>query len=92
MLTAAWEAAQCLRKSTREKYRTARWMNVELSASTSQILTEEIRFSWWPNGKFVPKALDVTESHLLDLMESAIKEGVFTQDFLTGLRKLLDSK
>jgi hypothetical protein len=53
---------------------------------------EEIRFSWWPNGKFVPKALDVTESHLLDLMESAIKEGVFTQDFLTGLCKLLEGK
>jgi hypothetical protein len=53
---------------------------------------EEIRFSWWPNGKFVPQALDVTESHLLDLMASAIKEGVFTQDFLTGLRKLLEGK
>jgi hypothetical protein len=53
---------------------------------------DEIRFSWWPNGKFVPQALDVTESHLLDLMAAAIKEGVFKQDFLTGLRKLLEGK
>jgi hypothetical protein len=53
---------------------------------------DEIRFSWWPNGKFVPQALDVTESHLLDLMAAAIKEGVFKQDFLTELRKLLEGK
>jgi hypothetical protein len=53
---------------------------------------EEIRFSWWPNGRFVPQALDVTESHLLDLMAAAIKDGVFTPAFVAGLRKLLEGK
>ena len=53
---------------------------------------EEIRFSWWPNGRFVPKALDVTESHLLDLIGAAIKDGVFTPVFVAGLRKLLEGK
>jgi hypothetical protein len=50
---------------------------------------EEIRFSWWPNGKFAPRPLDLPEHDLLDLMDAAIKKGVFTPSFLDGLRKLL---
>lgn len=50
---------------------------------------EEIRFSWWPNGKFAPRPLDLPEHDLLKLMDAAIKKGVFTPSFLDGLRKLL---
>jgi hypothetical protein len=51
---------------------------------------EEIRFSWWPGGRFVPKALDMPEHELLILISKAIDAGVFTASFLDGLRSKLD--
>jgi hypothetical protein len=53
---------------------------------------QEIRFSWWPNGKFVPRPLDLPERELLPLISEAIKEGVFERDFLVELRDLLNER
>jgi hypothetical protein len=50
---------------------------------------DEIRFSWWPNGRFAPRPLDVPEDHLLELMRASIKAGVFSSGFVDDLRKLL---
>jgi hypothetical protein len=47
---------------------------------------EEIRFSWWKDGRFAPRPLDLPERDLLDLMRQAMANGVFTDDFLDGLR------
>jgi len=52
----------------------------------------EIRFSWWPEGKFVPRPLDLPENDLLDLIREAISEGVFTQPFIDGLRDMLNER
>jgi hypothetical protein len=50
---------------------------------------EEVRFSWWKDGRFQTRPLDLGEEDLLSLMADAINHGVFTQDFLAGLRRLL---
>jgi hypothetical protein len=51
---------------------------------------EEIRFSWWKDGRFVPRPLDLSEDELLDLMRQAILERrVFTPSFLDGLQRIL---
>jgi len=50
----------------------------------------EIRFSWWKDGKFVPRPLDLSEDDLLKLMRQAILErAVFTPKFLHGLQEIL---
>lgn len=49
----------------------------------------EIRFSWWPNGKFAARPLDLPEDHLLELMPEAIGQQVFTDDFLQKLQTLI---
>jgi hypothetical protein len=50
---------------------------------------EEIRFSWWPDGKFIPRPLDVTEEELLLLLAAAIERKVFSSEFLGGLHEAL---
>jgi len=50
---------------------------------------EEIRFSWWPEGRMANRPLDLPEEMLLELMGEAIHRGVFTEPFLQGLTKLL---
>lgn len=50
---------------------------------------EEIRFSWWKNGKIVPRPLDLPEGELLPLMCDAIQKGVFSPAFLKGLHEAL---
>ena len=50
---------------------------------------EEIRFSWWPDGKMANCPLDVPEAQLLELMAGAIRSRVFTGTFLQGLTRLL---
>lgn len=50
---------------------------------------EEIRFSWWKNGKFVPRPLDLSEADLIELFRDAIANGVFNDDFKSQLRELL---
>ncbi|WP_125940046.1 hypothetical protein [Methylobacterium indicum] len=51
--------------------------------------TVEIRFSWWKNGHFQPRPLDVTEDELLPLIQEAIEKGVFSDNFLIALSSIL---
>ena len=50
---------------------------------------EEIRFSWWKDGKFIPRPMHATEEQLLDLFNEGIEAGVFTSNFRQRLRRLL---
>ena len=50
---------------------------------------DEIRFSWWKDGRLAPRPLDLPESELLPLMKDAIKNGVFSPEFIAGLRDAL---
>jgi hypothetical protein len=50
---------------------------------------EEVRFSWWKDGKLIPRPLNLSENALLDLMRLAIARGVFKDAFLDGLHKIL---
>jgi hypothetical protein len=47
--------------------------------------TEEIRWSWWSDGRLAPRPLDLSETQLLELMRLGMEQGVFTTDFLLGL-------
>jgi hypothetical protein len=51
--------------------------------------TEELRFSWWYQGRFMPRPLDMEESEWVKLFREAIKEGVFTQEFIKNLKSIL---
>ena len=51
---------------------------------------EEIRFSWWPDGKMAQRPLDLPEDDLLALFEKGIQQNVFTPSFLQSLRSLLN--
>jgi hypothetical protein len=51
---------------------------------------EEIRFSWWPDGRIANRPLDLPEGELLPLMREAMRLGVFSDDFLRGLKSALD--
>jgi hypothetical protein len=51
--------------------------------------TEEIRFSWWKDGRMMMRPLDLPEDQLLRLFQAAIKGGVFTPDFLLSLHSAL---
>ena len=51
---------------------------------------DEIRFSWWPEGRMANRPLDLPENELLPLMREAIKKGVFSNEFLGNLRALLE--
>ena len=50
---------------------------------------EEIRFSWWKDGRMQTRPLDLPERELLPLMKVAIGEQVFSEDFLQGLQSVL---
>lgn len=50
---------------------------------------EEIRFSWWKNSRMAPRPLDISENDLLRLVNEGIQNNVFSNDFLTRLKKLL---
>ena len=50
---------------------------------------EEIRFSWWVEGRMANRPLDLPEHELLALFRAAITEGVFTSDFLRDLHASL---
>ncbi len=50
---------------------------------------EEIRFSSWSGTRMMPRALALPEAELLPLLDAAIKGGVFSPDFVEGLRGLL---
>jgi hypothetical protein len=46
---------------------------------------EEIRLSWWPNGKMAPRPLDVPEEQLIELVAKGIADGVLSGQFLPKL-------
>lgn len=50
---------------------------------------EEIRFSWWKNGQMMMRPLDLPEDELVQLIDLAIKNNVFTSGFLGALKGLL---
>jgi hypothetical protein len=50
---------------------------------------EEIRFSWWKDGRFIPRPLDLPEAELLELLRKGISGGVFTDRFLLELTRVL---
>lgn len=50
---------------------------------------EEIRFSWWKGGSMQPRPLDLPEDDLLDLIQEGLAEGVFSDEFLLGLVRLV---
>jgi hypothetical protein len=50
---------------------------------------EGIRFSWWKEGRMIPRPLDATEEQLLALLKDSIQQSVFSQQFLAELRRLL---
>lgn len=49
----------------------------------------EIRFSSWEGTRLLPRALDLPEEELLPLLEAAIREGVFSDGFIEGLRRAI---
>jgi hypothetical protein len=51
--------------------------------------TEEIRFSWWKDGRLATRPLDLSEEDLLTLFEDAIAKDVFTTEFRARLKGLL---
>jgi hypothetical protein len=54
---------------------------------------EEIRFSWWKDGTmFMPRPLDLPEAELLPLIQEAIVNGVFSEEFLEGLWRILKER
>ena len=50
---------------------------------------EEIRFSWWKEGKMMMRPLDLPEDELLILFEKAFETNVFTDSFKLKLLKSL---
>ena len=51
-----------------------------------------IRFSWWKDGNMTNRPLDLTEPELLTLLECGIRESVFSEEFLSGLRRVLGQR
>jgi hypothetical protein len=50
---------------------------------------DEIRFSWWKDGRMMMRPLDLTEDDLLTLMRNGIQAEVFTPEFRKKLKELL---
>ena len=50
---------------------------------------EEIRFSWWKDGRLIPRPLDLPEHELSSLFRKAIENGIFTDGLLQELRAIL---
>ncbi|MCR0983137.1 hypothetical protein [Roseomonas populi] len=50
---------------------------------------DEIRFSWWKDGRMMMRPLDLPENELLPLFQAAIRNGVFSEDFLRDLHAAL---
>lgn len=52
-----------------------------------ELQQEEIRLSWWKDGKLMLRPLDLSEAELIDLMASGIREGVLSSTFADDLRR-----
>ena len=50
---------------------------------------EEIRFSLWQGAKMQAKPLGLLEAELLPLLKTGLEAGVFSDDFIGGLREAL---
>ena len=50
---------------------------------------EEIRFSWWKDGRMMMRPLDLCENDLLTLLHNAIDGDIFSPDFRARLREML---
>jgi hypothetical protein len=50
---------------------------------------EEVRFSWWKDGKMVPRPLDLSENDLILLLKNALSKDVFTPICRLTLRSML---
>lgn len=50
---------------------------------------DEIRFSWWKDGRMAPRPLDLPEEDLLVLLQNGAKGGVFSAGFVTQLAQTL---
>ncbi len=50
---------------------------------------EEIRFSWWKDGRMARRPLDLPEEALINLFQDAIGKGVFTANFRAKLQAIL---
>ena len=46
---------------------------------------EEIRISWWPEGRMANRPVDVPEKDLITLLARGIREGVLSAQFLPKL-------
>lgn len=50
---------------------------------------EEVRFSWWKDGKMIPRPLDLSENDLILLLQDALEKDVLTPIFRMKLRSML---
>lgn len=50
---------------------------------------EEIRFSWWRQGRLIPRPLDLPESQLVALVARAVAGGVLSPGFLARVHVAL---
>jgi hypothetical protein len=50
---------------------------------------QEVRFSWWKDGKMLPRPLDLSEDDLIALLRDAVAKDVFTPAFRMGLKSIL---
>jgi hypothetical protein len=48
---------------------------------------EEIRFSWWKDGKITPRPLDLPEAKLIQLIRKGIACGVLSDAFVDAVSK-----
>jgi hypothetical protein len=54
-----------------------------------ELEAEEIRMSWWPKGKMVPRPLDVPEKAFIQLIAHGIRDGVLGPFFIFDLTEAL---
>lgn len=50
---------------------------------------EEIRFSWWKDGRIMMRPLDLPESDLIELLAAGIRDGVIGDGFLAKIQERL---
>ena len=53
---------------------------------------EVIRWSWWKNGRMIPRAPHLTEAELVGLLDKGIEAGVFTPFFLRQLLMVMERR
>lgn len=53
---------------------------------------EEVRFSWWRQGRLIPRPLDLPESQLVTLVARAVATGVLSPAFLARVQAALASE